>query len=95
MAGQPLICSGTAAIALNIEFEDDRVVHQPGSRGQRPRSYGKALGRLRATTLSTDEKVKWSDLGMDRRLEGRPKVWLGEDKKPPKRKKLTVRRISY
>lgn len=28
--------------------------------------------------LSTGEKVKWSDLGMDRRLEERMKVWRGE-----------------
>lgn len=31
--------------------------------------------------LPTGEKVKWSDLGMDRRLEERLKVWRGEGKK--------------
>jgi len=31
--------------------------------------------------LPTGEKVKWSDLGMDRRLEERLKVWRGEGEK--------------
>jgi hypothetical protein len=30
--------------------------------------------------LPTGETVKWSDLGMDRRLDERVKVWRGEEK---------------
>lgn len=44
--------------------------------------YPKPCGSdgLTWAVLPTGEKVKWSDLGMDRRIDERLKVWRGEKK---------------